>query len=44
MLPPLVRIDWLLVRGLTPVSASVGEAPAGDHRPVLVDLSFEEAR
>lgn len=44
VLPPVVRIDWLLVRGLTPVSASVGEAPAGDHRPVLVDLSFEEPR
>jgi vancomycin resistance protein VanJ len=44
VLPPVVRIDWILIRGLTPVSAVVGDVAAGDHRPVVVDVSFEEPR
>lgn len=44
VLPPVVRIDWILARGLTPVSAFVADAPAGDHRPVVVDVAFEGSR
>jgi len=36
----LVRIDWVLSRGLEPVGAWVGESGASDHRPVVVQLAF----
>lgn len=40
----VIRIDWLLVRGLVPVHASVGAGGPSDHRPVMADLAFPEAR
>jgi endonuclease/exonuclease/phosphatase (EEP) superfamily protein YafD len=40
LLPPVVRIDWVLVRGLSTVDAWVGDAGDSDHHPVVVDLSF----
>ena len=33
---PTKRIDWILVRGLEPVSAEVLKSDASDHLPVLV--------
>lgn len=36
----LFRIDWLLVRGLVPVEAVVGDGGPSDHRPVVADLAF----
>lgn len=39
----LLRIDWILVRGLVPVDAFVGDPGRSDHRPVIVDLVFPEA-
>lgn len=37
---PLLRIDWVLVRGLEPVAAFVGEGGPSDHRPVVVDVAY----
>lgn len=39
---PVLRIDWVLTRGMDPVDAWVGDGGASDHRPVLVDLAFRE--
>ncbi len=39
---PVLRIDWLLARGLTPVGALVGDGGASDHRPVVADLAFPQ--
>jgi vancomycin resistance protein VanJ len=39
--PPFVRLDWILTRGLTATSASVGDAGGSDHRPVVVDVAFD---
>lgn len=39
-----IRIDWILVRGLTSVGAYVAPGTASDHRPVVVDLAFPESR
>jgi vancomycin resistance protein VanJ len=44
LLPPVVRIDWLLARDLVAVGASVDEAPGSDHRAVVVDLAFDDPR
>lgn len=41
-LPPLLRIDWILTRGLEPVAEWVSGAPGSDHRPVVADLAFPE--
>lgn len=38
----LLRIDWVLVRGLVPVGATVGDGGPSDHRPVVADLAFPE--
>lgn len=40
ILPPLVRIDWILARQLTAVDATTVDAGASDHRAVVVDLAF----
>lgn len=42
LLPPVVRIDWLLARDLVAVGASVDEARGSDHRAVVVDLTFDD--
>ncbi len=39
---PVLRIDWVLTRGLVSVDAWVGDGGASDHRPVVVDLAFPE--
>jgi vancomycin resistance protein VanJ len=41
-LPPLVRIDWVLTRGMRTQDAFVAEARASDHRPVVVDVAFPD--
>lgn len=38
----LLRIDWLLVRGLIPVAAWVADGGPSDHRPVLADFTLPE--
>lgn len=38
----MLRIDWLLVRGLHPVGATVGPGGPSDHRPVIAELAFPE--
>jgi vancomycin resistance protein VanJ len=38
----LLRIDWLLARGIDGVDAVVAPPGASDHRPVVVDLAFPE--
>jgi vancomycin resistance protein VanJ len=43
-LPPVVRVDWVLARGLTATSAAVHRAPGSDHRAVVVDLALEGPR
>lgn len=40
--PPVVRIDWVLARGLDAVDAHVGDGGASDHRPVVADLVFRD--
>lgn len=40
--PVVLRIDWVLVRGLDAVSAFVPEGGTSDHRPVVVDLVLPE--
>lgn len=39
-LGPWLRIDWVMTRGLTPVTAFVGGGGPSDHRPVVVDLAL----
>ena len=39
---PVVRIDWILTRGLVAVDAWVGDGGTSDHRPVLADLALPE--
>ena len=41
---PVLRIDWLLTRGLTPVRALVGDGGASDHRPVVADLALPDGK
>lgn len=41
-MPPWLRIDWLLVRGLEPVDAFVADGGGSDHRPVVVDLAVPQ--
>jgi vancomycin resistance protein VanJ len=43
-LPPVVRIDWILTRDLTPVSSVVDQARGSDHRAVVVDVALERDR
>lgn len=40
---PVLRIDWLLARGLTPVRAWVADGGPSDHRPVLAEFALPEA-
>lgn len=40
---PVVRIDWLMSRGLDPVAAWVAPAGPSDHHPVVATFRFEEA-
>lgn len=40
--PVFLRIDQVLVRGLVPVDAFVGDGGPSDHRPVVVDVAFPE--
>lgn len=39
---PVLRIDWILTRGLVAVDAWVADGGASDHRPVVADLAFPE--
>lgn len=39
-IPPVVRIDWVLTRGLDATEAWVDDGGASDHRPVVADLVF----
>jgi vancomycin resistance protein VanJ len=39
---PLLRIDWILTRGVDPVAEWVGGADGSDHRPVVVDIAFRD--
>lgn len=39
---PVLRIDWILTRGLVAVDAWVDDGGASDHRPVVADLAFPE--
>jgi vancomycin resistance protein VanJ len=41
-LPPLLRIDTILTRGLTPVASEVPHVGGSDHRPVVVDVAWQE--
>jgi endonuclease/exonuclease/phosphatase (EEP) superfamily protein YafD len=38
VLPPVVRIDWIVLRGATATRATVEDTGASDHRAVVVDL------
>lgn len=38
---PTRRIDWILLRGLTPVEARVIQTDASDHLPVLVTATLD---
>lgn len=40
---PVLRIDWILARGLLPVDAAVAPPTASDHLPIVVDLAFPKA-
>lgn len=40
---PILRVDWVLVRGMQPVASWVDDGGESDHRPVVVDLSFPES-
>lgn len=40
---PVLRIDWILTRGLVAVDAWVADGGTSDHRPVVADLAFPEA-
>lgn len=37
---PVIRIDWLLTRGMESLRAEVAPAAASDHRAVIADLRF----
>ncbi|MDP9023713.1 MAG: endonuclease/exonuclease/phosphatase family protein [Actinomycetota bacterium] len=37
---PLLRIDWIMARGMVPVEAWVASTDGSDHRPVLADLAW----
>ncbi|MBW3576228.1 MAG: endonuclease/exonuclease/phosphatase family protein [Actinobacteria bacterium] len=37
---PLLRIDWVMARGMIPVDAWVASTDGSDHRPVLADLAW----
>jgi vancomycin resistance protein VanJ len=39
---PVLRIDWILTRGLVAVDAWVGDGGSSDHRPVVTDLALPE--
>lgn len=41
---PVLRLDHLLVRGLVPVDARVGDARASDHRPIHARLRLPASR
>lgn len=41
-LPPVVRVDWVLVRGVDATAADVHRAPGSDHRAVVVELALGE--
>ena len=34
-----LRVDWIMVLGLEPAAATLGDAGASDHRPVVVELA-----
>ena len=36
----IIRIDWVMARGLAPLAAWVDEPRASDHRAVVVDLAW----
>lgn len=38
---PFLRIDWIVVRGLTPTGAWVGPPRGSDHHPVVVDVALD---
>jgi endonuclease/exonuclease/phosphatase (EEP) superfamily protein YafD len=40
-MPPLVRIDWVLLRDLDATAARVDAAPGSDHRAVVVDVVLD---
>lgn len=40
---PVVRLDWVLVRDLVPLSAHVAPSRASDHRPVVVRVTWPRA-
>lgn len=37
---PVLRIDWVLTRGLGAVASHVGDGGDSDHLPVIIDLAF----
>lgn len=39
---PARRIDWILLRGLTPVHGQVIETDASDHLPVLITATLDD--
>jgi vancomycin resistance protein VanJ len=41
-LPPFVRFDWVLTRGVAATEAHVGDGGPSDHRPVIVGVAFKE--
>jgi vancomycin resistance protein VanJ len=40
IVPPVVRIDWVMIRDLTATRATVEDTGASDHRAVVVDLAL----
>lgn len=40
--PPVLRLDWILSRGLVASEARVGSARASDHRPVITELAWPQ--
>ena len=42
LVPPFVRIDWVLSRGATAVDAWVGDGGPSDHLPVVVDVALDD--
>jgi endonuclease/exonuclease/phosphatase (EEP) superfamily protein YafD len=43
VLPPVVRIDWIVLRGATATRATVEDTGGSDHRAVVVDLVLGDA-
>jgi endonuclease/exonuclease/phosphatase (EEP) superfamily protein YafD len=41
VLPPVVRIDWIVTRDVTAVAARVDEHRGSDHRAVVVDVALD---